>query len=179
MGGVTFSSWEESVLCVKCGSENEAEAKVCARCGALLPRYLEEEEAAPAPQQEPIHERLQIFEEAVAKLQEGTWSLEEFSNFLTETAAVLAEKERGIKEIEIPEEAAADFQEELRVGFAGIELYNRGIESMFAYLEAQDPQLLEEGLDSIRQGNERINEAMRINRANRDKLEEACGASVL
>ena len=49
----------------------------------------------------------------------------------------------------------------------------------FAFVENEDPALLEEGLELVRQGNERINEAMRINRENRSKLEESIGGPFL
>lgn len=162
------------MLCVKCGSENDIKAKVCGKCGAVLPRY--EAEIKPEPEEVPVvNERLQIFEDAAAKVTSGEWQMEEFAAFLQETAAVMAEKEDGIRSIDIPEEAADDFKEELEIGFEGIELYNQGLEHMFAYTESAEPELLEAGLDLIRQGNERINEAMRINRENRSRLEEICG----
>ncbi len=160
------------MLCVKCGAENEESANCCSACGAILPRMMKEE----APKEEPkkINERLQLFEDAVAKVLSSEWGLEQFEAFLREMIEVLAEKERGIREIEIPPEAMEDFREELDVGFSGIELYNRGIAVMTSYITDTQPHYLEAGLELIRQGNERINEAMRINRENRTSLEEAC-----
>ena len=169
------------MFCVKCGFDNEPEAKICRKCGATLPRYVSESETQEEPKVESpvINERLQIFEQAVEKVSSGEWSTEEFANFLEETAAILAEKEQGIRSIDIPEEAAADFKDELDVGFEGIKLYNQGMQVFFAFVENEDPELLEEGLELVRRGNERINEAMRINRENRSKLEESIGGPFL
>ena len=167
------------MLCVKCGCEKESEARVCQKCGAALPRYVSEETPPPPVETPVVNERLQIFEDAVARVTSGEWSVEEFVNFLDDISAVLAEKEQDIRSIEIPDEAADDFAEELSVGFAGIELYNEGIGLMYSYVESGDPELLAQGLESIRRGNEDINEAMRINRENRSKLDDVCGTPLL
>ncbi|MGM9998804.1 MAG: hypothetical protein ACI38Q_05370 [Candidatus Bruticola sp.] len=168
------------MLCIKCGFDNEQDARICKKCGAALPRYVAEAEVEEVKVESPvINERLQIFEQAVDRVGSGEWSTEEFAHFLEETAAVLADKEQGIRSIDIPEEAAEDFKEELEVGFEGIKLYNQGMQVFFAYVESEDPALLEEGLELVRRGNERINEAMRINRENRSKLEESIGGPFL
>jgi len=43
---------------------------------------------------------------------------------------------------------------------------------MMLYLENQDPNHIDYGLELVHEGNEKINEAMKINRENRKKLEE-------
>jgi len=43
---------------------------------------------------------------------------------------------------------------------------------MMHYLDDQNPEHIEYGLELVHQGNESINKAMRINRENRRKLEE-------
>lgn len=161
--------------CVKCGFENAEGAKICRKCGVLLFLFAEDDkkEEVQEPEELPVvNDRLKLFENAVAKVRSGAMSVNDFADFLEKTAAILSEKEQEIKSIDIPKEAIDDFKEELAVGFAGMDLYNQGIESMFAYVEELDDELLERGLELVRSGNERINEAMRINRENRNKLEE-------
>ncbi|MBQ7529205.1 zinc ribbon domain-containing protein [bacterium] len=158
------------MFCVKCGFANKDEDRICQKCGATLPRFISETKEEPKEVVN-INERLQLFEDAVSKLKGGQLTIDGFAEFLDKISAVLAEKEAGIRSIEIPEEAIDDFKEELDTGFEGIALYNSGIASMYAYIEDLDETLLDEGLDKVRLGNERINEAMRINRENREKLE--------
>ena len=106
------------------------------------------------------------------KVKSGEWSIDEYADFLGNISNTLAQKEQEIREIEIPEEAFEDFREELEMGFMGIELYNDGIAEMKIYVEDKDSAHIDYGLQLIADGNERINEAMRINRENRRKLEE-------
>lgn len=160
------------MLCVKCGFQNADGSNYCTSCLAQLPRLVQA--AIPRSEDEAprINERLQQFEDAVAKVQSGDWETEQFAAFLDEMAEILAEKERDIRSIPIPEEAEDDFREELEIGFSGIEMYGLGVNRMFSFLQDLDGGHLEEGLELVRQGNERINEAMRVNRENRRKLEE-------
>lgn len=159
------------MLCVKCGFQNSEGVNYCSKCNAQLPRVLQTPQEV-EPEMPPIHDRLQQIEAAAARAASGEWNPEELGRFLEETAAILAEKERAIREIPIPDEAAEDFREELEVGYTGIDLYNQGVQRMFEFVADSDPVHLQEGLDLVRQGNESINEAMRINRENRRKLEE-------
>lgn len=159
---------EGAVFCPKCGNENN-EGAFCARCGAKLPRFIQEEQVV--EQHTPINSRLNVIENAVERVLSGEWPLEEFLPFLEEIHEVLSSKEQEIREIAIPEESIGEFQEELSVGFSGIALYNEGIAHMLSF-DGENPEVLSEGLKLVRKGNERINEAMRINRASRSKLEE-------
>lgn len=160
------------MLCVQCGFQNSDRDKCCAKCGAKLPQVMKGPTASCNPELGKVNERLQQFELAVQRVTDGEWNAQEFGLFLTEMSEILAEKENGIREIAIPEEAADEFREELAVGFAGIDSYNCGLSRMFEYLQNPDPKVLYDGLSLVREGNERINEAMRINRDNRAKLEE-------
>jgi hypothetical protein len=130
------------------------------------------QETAQAPEPERVNERLIQLEDAARKTAEGEWSAEELGEFLDGIIRILNEREQQIREIEIPPEAVEDFREELEVGFSGIQLYTEGVQRMLLFVEDPNPAHLEEGLELARQGNDHINEAMRINRENRRKLEE-------
>ena len=164
------------MYCVKCGFQNAEGANYCSKCNAQLPRVLTSPDQA-EPEAPRVNDRLQQIEGAVARASSGEWNPEEFGRFLQETAEILAEKERAIREITIPDEAADDFREELEIGYAGISLYNQGVQRMFDFVADSSPVHLEAGLELVRQGNECINQAMRINRENRRKLEEAYSES--
>lgn len=125
------------------------------------------------PEPELVNERLLELENAAKKVLSGEWTAEQFGSFLGDIQQKLAEREQAIREIEIPPEAVEDFREELEVGFTGIQLYNEGVKRMILFVEDSDVAHIEEGMDLVRQGNDHINEAMRINRENRKRLEEA------
>jgi len=159
------------LICIKCGGSNPDSVNYCESCGAALPK-MPQSHVAP-PQQ--VNERFNQLRDAGEKVINGEWTTEEFISFLNGISSVLAQKEHEIKEIlesEIPQEAYSDFEDELNVGFSGIDSYNQGIAEMLYYGEDQDPAHIDAGLNMIKDGNELINEAMRINRENRRKLEE-------
>ena len=160
------------MFCPKCGCDNDQGVNCCANCGAALPRLEQMQSATTIKEHHTVNERLRVFEKAVDDVRSGQRSVEDFHAFLLETHEVLSAKEREIREIAIPEEASGDFQEELSIGFEGIALYNEGIAQMLEYAERLDETCLDDGLALVRQGNARINEAMRVNRENRNRLEE-------
>ncbi|MBQ7568753.1 zinc ribbon domain-containing protein [bacterium] len=157
------------MFCPKCSCENSDNAVYCVQCGAKLPQFMSESQTV--RRHTPINERLHVIEDAVSHVKDGSWELKKFISFMQDLHAVLRSKEQEIRDIVIPEEATFEFQEELAVGFSGIALYNKGIEAMLTYNGRDNGQVLEQGLEYVRKGNERINEAMRINLATRSRLE--------
>jgi hypothetical protein len=137
----------------------------------MLPKMGNTNTSDIAPHQK-VNERYMQFKDAGDKVIQGTWSVDQYNAFLDNISNVLSQKEQEIRNIEIPPEAIEDFRQELEIGFSGIDLYNQGIATMKLYVEDRDGTHIEEGLELIREGNELINEAMRINRENRRKLEE-------
>ena len=155
---------------MKCGHQNPMGMNYCQSCNTMLPRV--PQAADVDAQHQKVNERYLQLKEAGDKVISGEWSIEEYSNFLDHISRVLAQKEQEIRDIEIPPEAFEDFRQELEVGFQGIELYNNGVATMRLFLADHNPAHIHEGLELIREGNEQINEAMKINRENRRKLEE-------
>ncbi|MBM3461350.1 MAG: zinc ribbon domain-containing protein [Armatimonadetes bacterium] len=160
------------MICVKCGQQNPGGYNYCQRCNAMLPKVAHAAEPSEVAAQQKVNERYMQLKEAGDKVVSGEWTVEAYSSFLDGIARILAQKEQDIRDIEIPEEALEDFREELEVGFQGIEMYNQGIANMRLFLDDREPSHIQEGLELVREGNEMINEAMRINRDNRRKLEE-------
>lgn len=157
-------------LCTRCGAQNPDNLNYCANCNSVLPNIPAATQSPKPPDK--VMERYNQLKEASDLVLTGEWSVEEYGEFLENIAQVLAQKEQEIRDIEIPQEAYEDFAEELTVGFEGINLYNEGVAHMMMYLDTQNPEDIHYGLELVLQGNENINQAMKINRENRRKLEE-------
>jgi len=156
------------MFCLKCGQDNPPTANLCVKCKAQLPKVTESYEA-PRPV---ITERLQKFIDAVENLKGGVWTRDEFKDFLDTMSKTLAEKSADIRSTEIPAEIAEDFIEEMSIGLEGVSLYEHGMSEMYLLFKDNDINHLDNGLSYIEEGNNKINEAMRINRENRKKLDE-------
>jgi hypothetical protein len=156
------------LICLKCGQENLPEAKFCENCKVHLPKFSNEEKT----RYPKAYERYTAIKNAGDKVKVGDWTVDEFADFLEKISANLAKIEQEIHEIEIPEESMEDFMEELEAGFSGIELYNQGITEMMLFVEDMDAEHLEQGLNKVTEGNEKINEAILINRNNRKQIED-------
>lgn len=157
------------MLCLMCGHENPEQATICINCKTPIPKMNSMISSAPPTK---VNERYLQIKAASDQVLAGTWTIDEYSAFLHDLKAVLSQKEQEIREVEIPEEALEEFSEELTVGYRGIDLYNEGISYLMKYLEDTNPVNITHGMNLIFEGNERINEAMRINRENRRRLEE-------
>jgi len=157
------------LICVKCGHSNPPNQNFCEKCNASLPKIVEQSKIE-VPLR--VNERFNQLKEAGDKVLSGEWTVEQFAEFLEHIYQILVQKEQEIREIEIPQETFDDFRDELETGFAGIELYNQGLAEMNAYVQDLNSEHIEYGLQLVNEGNEKINEAMRINRENRQKLEE-------
>lgn len=156
------------MICIKCGAQNPNDARYCNNCNAMLPKMADSyEEEAP-----PIHDRYNQLKNAGEKVKSGEWTADEFIEFVEGIYHVLTGISQDIREIDIPPESTSEFEEELAIGFEGISLYEQGIQEMLGFIQTKDPVHIDSGLAMIRQGNDRINQAMHINRQNRKKLEE-------
>lgn len=122
---------------------------------------------------ERIRGRYRQFKEAVDKTRSGEWSAEEFQAFLMNTFELLTAKANECRTIIEEEEYEDDSPDEVREGLAGLDLYDAGMHEMYAYLEDGELEHLDEGLRLIYDGNEKINEAMRLNRETREDLDVA------
>ena len=159
------------IICTRCGSGNPPGANYCKNCNAMLPKMVQSEAVA----HKKITTRYLQLKNAGEQAKCGEMTVEEYAEFLDNISRILSEREveiRSIIENEIPPEAMDDFAEELENGIAGIDNYNEGIGHMKLFVDDLNPDHIDYGLELIYQGNELINEAMRINRQNRLKMEE-------
>lgn len=117
--------------------------------------------------------RYNQFSEAVAKTRSGEWSAEDLQAFLETSYEVLETKALECRSIIEEEEYADDSPAEVEAGLEGLDLYDAGIHEMYAYLEDGDLEHLDAGLQMMWEGNEKINEAKRLNRETRDEQDVA------
>lgn len=154
--------------CIKCGHDNAADRQTCEICNLDLTslEYTAQGEA------HPVYDRYLVFRNAVSRLVDARWTEEDFKRFLDDESFKMAQREQEIRELEIPPEALEDFREELEVGFEGIDLYNKALLHFRQYLSAHDLAFARSGLELAWAGNEKINEARRLNRRNRVETED-------
>lgn len=115
--------------------------------------------------------RYNQFKRAVDNVREGTWTAEEFHDFLVNIYETLSAKAQECREIIVAENYEELSQEEVSSGASGMDLYEAGMQEMWLFLEDGEFVHLDEGLALIWEGNEKINEAMRLNRVERDNLD--------
>lgn len=158
------------IICVKCGHQNPDGQTNCEQCKAQLPRMVQgqQEEAGPSY----ISDRVKELEDASTKVQSGEWTIEQFTQYIDGILQVMNEREQTIRAIEIPPQTIEQFRAELEAGFTGISLYHEGLQRMASFAETQDPAALTEGLELVKQGNDYLNEALRLNYASQKKYEE-------
>lgn len=124
---------------------------------------------------EKVSGRMGQFVDAVNNVKGGAWSAEEFLEFLQNMFVVLQEKRVGTEAL-IEESHYDEFcQEEVELGLQGMEQFEEGMQEMSLFLEDGEVAHLDVGLASINHGNELLNDAMRVNRASRRKLEDEWG----
>ena len=157
------------MLCLMCGHDNPENATVCANCKTPIPRMSHMVSSSPPAK---VNDRYLQIKDASDKVLAGQWTIDEYAKYLHDLREEIKQKEREIKEVEIPEESMEEFAEELTVGYHGIDLYNEGISYLMKYTEDGNPINVTHGMQLIYEGNEKINDAMRINRENRKKIEE-------
>lgn len=155
------------MLCVKCGQNNSPGMHHCQSCHALLPKI----DFASEVTMQKIFDRVDKIKDACEKVSSGGMSVGDFFQFIQTTFANLTQKAQEISEIVNGDSYASISPEEVELGFAGMELYEQGLLELMAYAEDQDSAHLQNGLEILTQGNDSINEAMRINRENRSQLE--------
>lgn len=155
------------ITCPMCQTPNQDNARTCQRCHGMLPRF-----AAPLPVFEYVMGRYRQFENASQAAMQGVWTPQELGHFLEVISATLAEKARATVAF-IEESGYQEYGwDEVDMGLDGIRHYEAGMETMYAFVSDPDPQHLVEGLELIKYGNDRINEAMRRNREERARLAE-------
>lgn len=112
--------------------------------------------------------RLSQVEEAVEEVLGGRWPARRFEEAVRVWLSAVEEQERTLAQPPVPEEAQPAIPRdsaEMLLGRDGARLYREGLERMLCYVSDRNPQHLREGLEQVREGNERLNHAARLNPA--------------
>lgn len=104
--------------------------------------------------------RLSQVEEAMEGIQTGRWPARRFEEAVQVWLAAIHEQERLLDEIPAEGDRA-----EVALGRDGARLYREGLNRMLCFVADRNPQHLREGMDQVREGNERLNHAVRLNPA--------------
>lgn len=118
-----------------------------------------------------IDQHLAEVEEACQRVASGDWDLDKFAEYIEQLANRLTELEDTIKNMPIPPEIIDEIREELEIGFSGITYWNDGLARLAQFPDSPEVEHLEEGLELCREGNDLLNEAATLNRANYERVE--------
>ncbi|MBI3927839.1 MAG: hypothetical protein HY319_20025 [Armatimonadetes bacterium] len=129
-------------------------------------------ETVEALEQDAITGRLDQFKKAVARVKAGEWAIEDLAEFLENISALLATLAQNY--IELVEETGYNdwAPAEVELATAGMEDYEVGMSQIWTYIEDGDEIHLDQGVNTIRTGNNKIIAAMRMNREFRNQLAE-------
>ena len=155
------------MICLRCGTQNPAGRNYCANCNAVLPR-MDETYVVSVPT---ISGRLERIREQAQNAVNGIISPQDFAVFIAQTSAELALKAHEIRESAESDNYWESAPEEMDAGLAGIQNFEAGLMELMAYTGDLDPHHIENGLELLQQGNQMINEAMRVNREARHRTE--------
>lgn len=164
--------------CPFCGNEVAAEDTECPHCRTTLVSSDPLDRPAPKTHERDITGRYDEFATKVELLRAGKMTREQFATWLdTVQNSLLGQRERYVDMIK----SSGYFewgQNEVEVGMTGILAYEEAMEMMKIVARSEeepDLSVLDTALTRMWEGNELCNEAMRINREFRAKLEEDWG----
>ena len=164
-------------LCNNCTTEIGFDEPTCPNCGIELPEIDFLDRPAPKSHEKDITTRYESFARAIEKLRSQRMSRTEFLEWLETLAPDLLGKRtryvERVKEFGFFEENP----DEVEMCLTGILEYEESIMMMggACQTEEMDFAVLDHALQKMWEGNEKINEAMRLNRAYRAKMEEDWG----
>ena len=169
IGQITADTTIE-ITCPMCGAKNLAQEALCKDCGAKLPRQAGN---CPELSHKPLMGRLEQFRQACVKVTNKSWSLHDFGSFLENMQDTLkAKREVFISNLGDYAEYAT---EEVELATSGMNEYELGMEELWAYIETKDPACIQRGMDLVICGNEKINQAMAMNRSLRSERADEFG----
>ncbi|MCA9777207.1 MAG: zinc ribbon domain-containing protein [Candidatus Eremiobacteraeota bacterium] len=163
--------------CPFCGNNIEPGAEKCPHCQTILMSDDPLDRPAPKSHEVNITGRYDEFAGRVQKLRNGEITREQFSRWLDQIQrSLLNQRDRYVELIQ-----TSGYYEygskEVDTGMTGILEFEEAMEMMklFADNDETDFSVLDAALQKMWDGNEMCNEAMRINRDFRAKLEEDWG----
>jgi RNase P subunit RPR2 len=163
--------------CPYCGHGVESTDHECKNCESILVSSDPLDRPAPKSHEQEITSRYDEFAGRVQMVRDGRMSRGQFATWLgTVQQMLVGQRDRYIEMIRTS--GYYDFSsDEVDMGMTGILDYEEAMEMMvlFAGDDEADMSILDAALEKMWDGNEKCNEAMRINRDFRAKLEEDWG----
>lgn len=157
-----------SRICIKCGYSNPDSENYCAKCGAILPKV---SVAVARPARVKITKNYDTIKLKVEQLLSYEITFDEYYEVLDSIYSKIEEAGNTVSNMEIPEELAPYFKEQLEIGLTGIDMFLQAIEEL-----RNLPSLIEE-LDSVTNENEKENIMNEIERIKEQGLNLAAEAT--
>lgn len=164
------------VECPNCGYPIGVNVHTCPNCQFVIYSQDPIDRPAPKTHERDITDRYDQFAERVQMIRDGRMSVEQFGNWLRTTQQMLlGQRERYVEMIKVSG-YYEDSTDEVNMGMTGILDYEEAMEMMLSFAGGEaDSATLDAALEKMWEGNEKCNEAARINRRFRAQLEEDWG----
>jgi hypothetical protein len=151
-------------ICVKCGNQNPPGSNYCEACATPMPKVEYFQYFEPTI----VRDRLDKIQAQIDNVQKEEITIQEFADFISVTYQELQQKGQEIQELVDSSDYCEISPEEVDIGYQGMQQYESGLQEMYVYVEDMDPCHLTQGMELMVDGNAKINNAMRINRENRE-----------
>lgn len=167
---------DPSIDCPNCGFAISASSHNCPSCGFVIYSQDSTDRPAPKSHERDITDRYDQFAERVQSIRDGRISLAQFGTWLETTKRnLLGQRERYYEMIKVSG-YYEDSEDEVNMGMTGILDYEEAMEMMASVVTGESELgALDTALEKMWEGNEKCNEAARINRRFRAQLEEDWG----
>ena len=168
---------EEPSTCPMCAQPVDPTDKVCRNCNRVLISDDPLDRPAPRSHDRDITTRYDEFAQKVQAVLDGNMTRDQFGTWLgTMQKKLLSQRERYVEMIQTSGyyEFSSD---EVDMGMTGILEYEQSMEMMVLWAgnPDADDSILADALGQMWEGNQKCNEAMRINREFRAQLDEDWG----
>lgn len=167
---------EQSIDCPNCGFSMAADSHSCPSCGFVIYAQDPIERPAPKTHDRDITDRYDQFAGRVQMVRDGRISLADFGTWLETTKRnLLGQRERYYEMIKVSG-YYEDSEDEVNMGMTGILDYEEAMGMMASVVGGEaDIGVLDAALEKMWEGNEKCNEAARLNRRFRAQLEDDWG----
>ena len=152
--------------CKDCGFDNPPTEEFCQACNTPLQLG----QLSLPSVEDGIGSRYRQIRGKVEELQRGKLGAAEFAKWLEDLSIVLAQRARAIVQNIEAGQYWKENPDEVEIGLSGVRSFEQGLEELWRYAQDYDPAHLELGLQMVWEGNQRIVEAMHINRDSRQTL---------
>jgi ribosomal protein L40E len=157
------------LICLSCGAENDPDNESCINCSVHLPSADQRAAAALSGIMKNVPEggfngRYQQFVTACDKVRKGQWGPLELAQWLQEMHSILSQRAGDFVAVVQTCNYQVVQPHEVESCFAGMEDYENGMQEIWKFIDCGDVSRLDAGLETIWEGNRKINQAIQLNR---------------